>query len=215
MPLKRDADEIRAHMLGLAASLRLDGNRKWWPNWLFRSDHIENAARILNSGKLLAQSAAEHDSLIVKDSGSPQHIAQLSSGHRDYVRLYFRPRTPTQYVNEGIRPKARIQYDAHMPVPIYLLFSSLLLMRKGVFFTRGRLTSLAEMGSSAKFLKDMKFADIYHDSGVRRIEPPICNIECQNSEVLVKGELLLDRVRHVVCRSAPDKLAASRSRAGT
>lgn len=208
MPLKRDAEEIQNHMLGLASNLRLDGNRKWWPNWLFRSDHVENAAKIINSGKLLSRSAAERHSLIVKDSGSPQHIAQLSPGHRDYVRLYFRPRTPTQYANEGIRPNGRIQYGAHMPVPVYLLFSSSLLMCSGVSFTRGCLTSLTQMGSSARFLKDMKFDDIYHDSGVGWVgesnrRSTILN--ARHSEVLVKNELPLDQVRHIVCRSAAER----------
>ena len=208
MQLKRDADEIRDYMRGLASELRLDGNRKWWTNWLFRSDHVENAAKILNSGRLLSRSAAERDNLIVKDSGSTQHVAQLSPSHRDYVRLYFRPRTPTQYANEGIRPTGRIQYGAHMPVPVYMLFSSSLLMCAGVSFSRGRLTSLAQNGSSAKFLMNMKFADIYHDSGVgswggSNRRSSILN--ARHSEVLIKDELSLDLVRHIVCRSAPER----------
>lgn len=208
MPLKRDADDIRSHMLGLASSLRLDGNRKRWPNWLFRSDHVENTAAILNSGRLLSRSAAEYKSLIVKDSGSPRHIDQLSPEHRGYVRLYFRPRTPTQYRNEGIRPTKKIELGAHMPVPIYLLFASSLLMDSGVNFTRGRLTPTTEIGGSAEFLRDMNFADIYHDRGVGAVGGSDRRSEILNarhSEVIVKNELKLDRAKHIVCRSAAER----------
>ena len=195
-------------MLGLASSLRLDGNRKRWPNWLFRSDHVENAAAILNSGKLLSRSAAECNRLIVKDSGSPRHIGQLSPDHRSYVRLYFRPRTPTQYRNEGMRPTGKIELGAHMPVPVYVLFSSSLLMDVGVSFTRGRLTTETEIGSSLKFLQDMNFADIYHDRGVGAVGGSDRRSEILNarhSEVIVKNDLQLDRAKHVVCRSAPER----------
>ena len=208
MAFKPDAKEIRTHMGGLASSLCLRGNQRRWPNWLFRSDHVENTAKILNSGKLLSRAGAERDQLIKKDSGRPDLICQLSPEHRRYVRLYFRPRTPTQYVNEGIRPEHQIKYEAHMPVPVYLLFSNSLLMEEGVRFTRGRLTESSEIGETARFLRDTKFGDVYHDSGVglwgespRR--PSILN--ARHAEVLVQDELPLDHLKHIVCRSAPER----------
>ena len=195
-------------MRGLASALPLDRSRKWWPDWLFRSDHVENAAAILNSGKLLSRAAAEDDSLIIKDAGSPEHVGQLSAEHRTYVRLYFRPRTPTQYANEGIRPKNRIQYGAHMPVPIYLLFSTSLLMETGIQFSRGRLTSVAQLGESADFLKATDFADVYHDGAVGRLgesDPRSKILNARHSEVLVKDQLSLAHLKHIVCRSAPER----------
>ena len=53
MPRKGDADEILELMQQLPSSLGLDRNRRFWARWLFRSDHVENAAAILNSGRLL------------------------------------------------------------------------------------------------------------------------------------------------------------------
>ncbi len=208
MVLKSDAKDIRDHMSGLAVALSLEDSRKWWPNWLFRSDHVENAAAILNSGKLLSRAAAEKESLIIKDSGSPQHIGELGVGHRRYVRLYFRPRTPTQYANEGIRPTKMIEYQAHMPVPVYFLFSSDLLMEEGVRFSRGRLTPGAPVGSSATFLKGMEFGDIFHDGSVGRLGASTRRSEILNarhSEALITDELSLDLLKHIVCRSAPER----------
>ena len=209
MALKPDAEDIQDYMRGLAASLRLESSRRWWTQWLFRSDHVENTAAILNSGKLLSREAAESKHLIVKDSGKPDLIRQLTPEQRRYVRLYFRPRTPTQYANEGIRPKDKIEYEAHMPVPVYLLFSTSLLMEEGGLFTHGRFTESAKIGATANFLRGINFSDVYHDSAVGRWGAADDRrsriLNSRHSEVLVKDELALDHVKHIVCRSAPER----------
>ena len=208
MSPKPDAEEIRSHMRGLVSSLPLKDSRKYWPHWLFRSDHVENAALILNSGKVVSRAVAESNSLIVKDAGSPQHINELALEHRNYVRLYFRPRTPTQYANEGIRPKSEIEYAAHMPVPIFLLFSVSLLTERGVRFSRGRLMRGTDIGETAEFLREINFSEVYHDSAVGRLgeSQRRSNIlNARHSEVLVKDELPLTHLKHIVCRSASER----------
>ncbi len=208
MPPKHDSNEIMAHMSGLGSEDWLGPSRNWWPNFLFRSDHVENTADILNRGELLSRAAAEDGSLIKKDSGSPGHIAQLDRKHRRLVRLYFRPRTPTQYSNEGFRPDGKIIYEAHMPVPVYLLFNSSLLSEQGVSFSRGRLAIDSRVGTSAAFLAGMNFRDIYHVGSVGRRgisvrRPEILN--ARHSEVLVQDRLSLDCLRLIVCRSGPER----------
>ena len=208
MPRKADAAEIIEHMEQLRSSAGLDRSRRFWPNWLYRSDHVENTAKILNSGRLLSRGAAERDNLIPVDSASQQIVGQLPERHRNLVRLYFRPRTPTNYANEGIRPQGMIQYGAHMPVPVYLLFASSLLAKRGVWFTKGRLSEGAEVGDSAEFLRSIDFRDVYHDRSVGRMgeserRPTILN--ARHSEVVVENELRLGKLRHVVCRSAPER----------
>ena len=208
MPRKPDADAILEHMQQLPSSLKLDRNRQFWSRWLFRSDHVENAAEILNGGRLLSRAAAERRDVIRVDSGSPQYVGLLSAAHRNLVRLYFRPRTPTQYANEGIRPRGEIEYEAHMPVPVYLLFDVSLLAEEGVRFTRGRLREGTPIGGSADFLKSIAFADVYHDGGVGRLGESHRRSEILNarhSEVVVKDELALDTLTHIVCRSAAER----------
>lgn len=208
MPRKPDADEIIEYMQKLPSELGLDARRCHWPKWLYRSDHVENAAAILNSGRLLSRAAASDENRIRVDSGSPQHVGQLSEQHRSLVRLYFRPRTPTQYANEGIRPQSSIQYNAHMPVPVYLLFASTLLAEQGISFTKSRLGEGVDAGDSAEFLKSIDFRDVYHDHAVGRLgeserRPAILN--ARHSEVVVENELRLDELKHIVCRSAPER----------
>lgn len=208
MPRKGDADEILELMQQLPSSLGLDRNRHFWARWLFRSDHVENAAAILNSGRLLSRAAAERGELIRVDSGSPQYVDQLSERDRNLVRLYFRPRTPTQYRNEGIRPKHKIELNAHMPVPVYLLFAMRLLAEEGVRFTKGRLTGATAVGDTAEFLKSIDFADVYHDGSVGRLgeskrRAKILN--ARHSEVVVEEQVSLDTLTHIICRSAAER----------
>ena len=208
MPRKADGGEILDYMRQLPSNLRLDGNRSFWPHWLFRSDHVENAAEILDSGRLLSRAAAENQGLIRVDSGSPQYVRNLSAQHRNLVRLYFRPRTPTQYRNEGIRPQGRIELGAHMPVPVYLLFSVSLLAEEGVSFTKGRLKDAAAIGDSVEFLKAIDFGDVYHDSGVGRLgesERRSTILNARHTEVVIENELPLDKLTHIVCRSAAER----------
>ena len=208
MPRKADADEILDHMQQLPSSLKLDRNRSSWPHWLFRSDHVENTADILDSGRLLSRAAAEKGKLIRVDSASPHYISRLSNKHRQLVRLYFRPRTPTQYRNEGIRPLSGIELDAHMPVPVYLLFSVRLLAEEGVFYTKGRLTEGTDIGHSAQFLRSMEFGDVYHDRAVGVLgesERRSQILNARNSEVVIPNELSLSKLKHIVCRSAAER----------
>ena len=208
MPRKADAEEILKHMQQLPSSLGLAANRSFWTRWLFRSDHVENAADILNSGWLRSRTAAEAGNLIRVDSGSPHIVGGLSAQHRNLVRLYFRPRTPTQYANEGIRPQGMIEYGAHMPVPVYLLFDVSLMAEEGVRFTKGRLSEGAEIGGSAEFLRSIAFADVYHDAGVGRLGESNRRGEILNarhSEVVIEDQLALDKLVHIICRSAAER----------
>lgn len=208
MALKADFEDIREHMRKLGLRFREDNKRRYWHHWLYRSDHVESAAKILNSGRVLSRARAKAENGIQLDAGSPSHIAELLPQQRHLVRLYFRPRTPTQYANEGIRPRNMIDHEAHMPVPVYLLFSSSLLEEEGVAFSDGRLTRSARVGDSAEFLKSLNFDHIYHDSSVGRpgsstVRSEILN--ARNSEVLVRDQLGLEHLRHIVCRSGPER----------
>lgn len=190
-------------MAGLPDALGLGKQRQWWPQCLFRSDHVENAAQILNDGRLLSGAQAEQSGAIKHDSGSREHIGQLTDQQRDCVRFYFRPLTPTQYANEGIRPAHAIEYGAHMPVPVYLLFSTQVLEYEGVEFSKGRLALGTETGGSHEFLSSIDFREVYHDGPVSAAGRHILN--ARHAEAVVTGSVGLDHLMRVVCRSVAER----------
>ena len=152
---------------------------------------------------LLSRAQAEQSGAIIHDSGSQEHIGQLTDQQRDCVRLYFRPLTPTQYSNEGIRPAHAIEYGAHMPVPVYLLFSTQLLEYEGVEFSSGRLALGTETGGSHEFLSSIDFREVYHDGPIPSAGRHIIN--ARHAEAVVTGSLGLDHLMRVVCRSGAER----------
>lgn len=209
MSHKPDSQKILDHMSELAKALSSDTTRAWWPKYLFRFDHVENAARILNSGRVLSRKQASLSGVISHDSAAQSYVKMLEPNLRDYVRLYFRPRTPTQYNNEGIRPNRMILRGAHMPVPIFLLFSNQVLTLEGVRFSKGRLVSDASIGSSFEFLKELNFVNIYHNTYVDPLGSGSSTrseiLNARHSEILIKRELDLRYLKHILCRSTPEQ----------
>ncbi len=104
VPRKPDSERIKAHIKHLKEQSWLGKAQRWWPDYLFRVDDIGAAARILNGGYLLSRKEAQGAGVLAADSASPDVIAVTAEQWKRYVRLYFRPKTPTQYCNEGFRP---------------------------------------------------------------------------------------------------------------
>ena len=135
------------------------------------------------------------------DIASPDIIAQTDLEFQDYVRLYFRPRTPTQYRNEGFRPVGQRSYDSHCPVPIYFLLDAVsVLSRSDCLFTEGNVASGAVPGSRIDELVRIPFDLVYHDTWFAPVDRDAI-IYHRNAEVLVPQRLILDCVSFIGCRS--------------
>ena len=85
---------------------------------------------------------------------------------KNCVRLYFRPRTPTQYQVEGFRPQGQLgSLQAHMPVPVFFLFEAKdILTRAGTRFSAGNLAASRVVGEDAVYFESIPFQKVYHDS---------------------------------------------------
>lgn len=207
MRLKSDADEIREFLADLGQELRLDASRRIWPRYGYRFDHVTAAASILKNGRLYSREKCLELGLLKHDAANPGIISQTTHAHR-FVRLYFGPRTPTQYQNEGIRPKAALRSEgAHCPVPVFLLFDlPELLSMRGVSFTNGNLArGECQLGHTAVFLSDLPFDQIYHRGSIADPAQARQITFHRNAEILVEDELDLRLLRHVVCRTGPER----------
>lgn len=195
---KPDAARIEARLEGLKTASWIGPARKWWPNCVFFFADLPNALRILEGGKLLCRNKAN----IAIDTGSEAILGHTADGWKDCVRLYFRPRTPTQYQVEGFRPPSQLgSFGKHMPVPIFFLFDAKeILTRKTTRFSTGNLSQNPPVGEDAAFFESIPFEKVYHDSYMREEEKAEIKLH-RHAEVIVPGELKLDALQRIWCRS--------------
>lgn len=210
--LKPDADQIERFLSDLKAfSWVRDGERKWWPRFLFHYTDMRNAVEILHANCLYSRAEAERLGKLVISSGSPQILDKTSEKYKNCVRLYFRPNTPTQWWAEGIRSKTTLasepeQYrNAHCPVPVFFLFdSSSILTRADCRFSDGNLASSSSREySTADELRSLPWQNIYHNTPHIKGESAITTARC--AEVIVPEKIDLATLRLIVCRSPAEK----------
>jgi hypothetical protein len=119
----------------------LKGNREWWLKYVFHYTDVRNAVEILENGRLLCRSKLdEHQGMIV-DNASRNVMANTEDYVRDFVRLYFRPQTPTQYRNEGIRPKKHANVGIELPCSTFFPFDSEDILTRDSQFSAGNLAA--------------------------------------------------------------------------
>lgn len=178
--------------------------RKNWPTRCFRHEPVENAAAIINAGQLLSRRNAA--GLIRRDIADAQVIATQATAHSS-VRLYFRPRNPTQFHIEGIKRDGDFFNNDprnHAPVLVIFLFSAQeILLTKGVRFSDGNMqhASTTVYSTDAEF-SQLPFGGIYHVGPVS--DRDIIRQRC--AEVLLPSPLPLDdRLQGIVCRSPAER----------
>lgn len=192
MPRKRDAAAIAAFIDRLAAAPWLRGRQRGWPRFLFHVTDVRNAASILADGELLSHDeAAQRRRLLVAASSAEIMDGTAQWVHR-HVRLYFRPRTPTFYRNEGLRPVGDRWRGAHCPVPVALLFDAKhVLGMEGVRWSRqnmARHDANPWRGSDAASLDELPFQEIYHDQPIAHDEARDQIVSSRQAEVQTSPE---------------------------
>jgi hypothetical protein len=202
--------KAQSHIENWCATLltpRGHGYRSKWPKYLFHHASLANATSILEEGALLSRhdaSALAHD-----DVAPAEVIARRTDAHR-YARLYFRPRTPTQYQVEGIR-KTQDCYlndpSNHVPILYMFMFSAeSVLTLPGTQFSNGNMQSPnSTFDGTNDFFNALPFDKIFHEG---RFDPSekdsILKARC--AEVLADSPLLLkDHLKFVLCRSEAER----------
>ncbi len=193
---------IRQHIDGMKSQPWLDQARQWWPACLFHCTDIRNVVSILEQGELGSRSLVTSSGLLQMDIASPAIIQRTNPKWHDHVRLYFRPKAPTQYNNEGFRPVSKRARNSHCPVPIYLIFdAAVVLSRTDSHFSDGNLSSsLTKVDSDVSFLGQIPFDLVYHSERFDESDRQEI-VRRRHAEVLVPRRMELDGLRSIVCRS--------------
>lgn len=178
--------------------------RQFWPKFLFRHEDIGNAVRVLSSGVLLSRT----DGLRVgfNNIAAPDIVNSNAVAH-NFSRLYFRPRTPTQFHIEGIRRQNEYYHGAHAPVLVMLVFSAeRVLARPETGFSDGNMQSpQTSYGNDLLFFKGIDFESVYHSFPLSdQNKNSIVRARC--AEVLARSPLPLDgHLSAVLCRSPAER----------
>lgn len=181
--------------------------RRNWPSRLFRHEPLENITRILSSGQLLSRFDATNQNAGIPLDIAPAEIIEASDAALKAVRLYFRPKNPTQWNIEGIREPCDFYYGKHAPILFMMLFNSeKILTSPGVSFSDGNMQGcMPNVYSDDNGFRQLDFSKIYHDSFFEpHMRDAIIGARC--SEVLVPSPLnLAGSLEAVVCRSAAER----------
>lgn len=207
MNLKSDAEVFTNYLHQLSKESWLGSTRRWWPNYLFHFTDVNNAASILGGDYLYSRSYLDINGGMKNDNASPTVIEHTEDKWKEYVRFYFRPRTPTQYNNEGFRPvNSRSFGGAHCPVPVFFLFKSApLLCDKRSMFSDGSLAvnSPTVFSTGEEFIK-LPFEYIYHDSRYDTYREYYIKYH-RHAEVVIPDKCSLEYLEFIVCRSAAER----------
>ena len=200
-----DLSIIRQHIDELKAKPWLGPSRQWWPNCLFHCTDITNVVSILHQGEIVSRSQIAITAKESADIASPEIIARTDPKWQDYVRLYFRPKTPTQFHNEGFRPIGQRSRNSHCPVPVYLIFNALeVLSRADSCFSDGNLgSSYTRVHRDVSFLQQIPFESVYHNTRFDRSDRDQI-VHHRHAEVLVSQRMGLEDLWLIVCRSDPE-----------
>lgn len=193
---------ITAHIQEWEAKLG-PGYRKRWPSRLFRHEALENVVELLKAGQLLSRNDAQ---CLIKRDVAPDEIINANNLAHSYSRLYFRPKTPTQYRIEGIRRPEDIWNGKHAPVLYMLVFrAEKILTRGSTRFSRGNMQAAnAEILNGDNAFGELDFRKIYHEGSYSQDEADIKVWRC--AEVLCESPLIFDDcLEAIVCRSDAER----------
>lgn len=205
MAQKPDAAEIVTLVDALKQAPWIGPARRWWPDYLFHFTDIRNAVRVLEYGLLVSRADALVSGGMASDNASPAVIDQTDERWKHHVRFYFRPRTPTQFRNEGFRPMNERPLGAHCPVPVYFIFESRpLLTHPESQFSEGSLARPGvEPNGSAEAFRKIPFELVYHDSPYSPDDRERIVFH-RHAEVVIPRNVDLVHLHRIWCRSTAE-----------
>lgn len=175
----------------------------WWPKYAFHFTDVRNAVGILRSGTMFCRALAKQLNVMQNENASKIVIDMTSEDVKGYVRLYFRPLTPTQYHNEGFKhPMMRLGNgdDANSPVPVFFMFDLVrILSLPGTRFSEISMAKNdGKMRSGFDEFSNLPFDKIYDNAwqNLKTTKP------YRHAEILYPSQLYINQaIRFICCRN--------------
>lgn len=181
---KRNASAFRREITKLRNEEWL-GSRYWWTYFLFYFTDIRNVAKMLEDETILSPVEAGED---------------FNNRWDKFVRLYFRPRTPSLFRSEGFRPVNRTN-DEYCPIPVYLLFDfEAVICHPESRFSDGDPVRTKKTYKTPSYFSDLPFDLIYHDSWFMPDERDEI-MRSREAQVIIPDQMGLESLQFIWVRS--------------
>ena len=192
-----------AHWQQELASPRYPHRRKW-PGCLFHHAPFENVVSILSTGMLRSRNDPANPR---PRDVSAREVNQAREHAHDWVRMYFRPKTPTQFSIEGIRKAGECKFGegTHAPILVMLVLDAhRILTQPDIRFCGQNMQKRnAVPGDDEAYFSAIPFAKVFSE-GSTEGDDTIIQHRC--AEVLSSSPLDLGQcLRSIYFRSEPER----------
>lgn len=181
----------------------LECQHSYWKGYIYHFTHVENAVSILQSEQLQSRNRCNK----FVDSAGASLIAHTRKDVKGLARFYLRPKTPTQWHNEGLG-KRNGQIYALCPVPIFFRLNLKRVLdthRSKCGVSSGNLAAYGyHYGNSMEFLEYFDFDNVYCTQAGRETFLRASQQEFVVHEYLDIAKLSLDDIT-IICRNDQDK----------
>ena len=167
---------------------------------LYHYTDFTNFIKIMECGKLYSRNKAKQKDFL--DGAEKTVLMRTDPKTFDYVRLYYKEKTPTTYENEGIKMD---NSHPHMPLPVILLFNEEIMrlpkrLMTNIWAGSDEKVATKNYSIASKF----KWESIFHRSPMREAEKKSIKLS-RHAEFLVEDELDLKYLKKIIFRSQADK----------
>jgi hypothetical protein len=173
-----------------------------------------NFLNIMSIGRLLSRNEAQKCGFV--DAAEQSVINRTLSKVKDYVRFYYKEKTPTIYDNEGIKVD---NSSPHMPVPVLLMFDENIINYHLISFTSGcggskysqitnNIHTAMDFDWESVFSRGRIWLDINNIKTLGYDPDKASVINKRNAEFLVYKEVDIKHIEKIIFRSPADKKRA-------
>lgn len=174
---------------------------------LWHFTDFTNLESIFSAGELSSRKMCNDNNVAFLDGANHDVINRATEFVHSCTRFYYRPKTPTLYDNEGIKPLDYLE-EVHIPRPVYLIFSEELIYDKDTMFSNGNATN-SPIDNTAEFFGSMDWDSIFHSSWFYPEERDYI-VNKRHAELLSEKPVSLTYLSKIIFRSNADLQQAIR-----
>ncbi|MBE7706212.1 MAG: DUF4433 domain-containing protein [Cyanobacteria bacterium SIG30] len=187
-----------------------DLKEKYHFEGFFHTTSFENFVEIMTCKKIFSRAELQKAGIKFSDIALDDVIDKTRQPIKNYVRFYFREKTPTNYDNEGIKPKSVLEletnFKAHSPNPVIMIFDhNIAFDNQNVFFARGNASrNKTKFTNKINQLRDFEWEQIFHNQAIIEENLKDLIINMRNAEIMYPNFISIDKIVKIIFRNVCD-----------